>query len=311
MRRKPEVTTAFFVPQSRESLLFKLIQQKETKLGEELGWKVKILEAPGLPILNKLTKKFPLAEGCPKGKKCILCDNKGITCATEGIVYRVYCESCKRSQQSQDKLLPTYVGESSRPWRERTFEHMNGINLLKTDSVFVQHWMEVHGTQTTCPKFKFKIVQSYPDALRHQICEALYIMKEGTLNRKQEFISNEICSLEPVIHSKDLEADWREESIRRKRCKEDMNKFCAVMNEVKKSAVQNKKNKACPNKATPSPECDFKVLNKLLDVDEHDFECYRFTKSSKRELESNSYSTPRKRLRAMETSTPKTLRGNY
>ena len=92
--------------------------------------------------------------------------------------------------------IPTYVGETSRPWRERILEHVDGILKISPSSTFVQHWMEEHPTNVQCPEFKFDIVESYGDPLRRQICEALNIKKIGTLNRKNEFNVNELCSFE-------------------------------------------------------------------------------------------------------------------
>ena len=75
-------------------------------------------------------------------------------------------------------------------------EHVDGMGKVSPTSAFVQHWTEVHSTSTKCPTFKFEIIESYGDPLRRQICEALNIRLVGTLNRKTEINTNELCRFE-------------------------------------------------------------------------------------------------------------------
>ena len=70
---KTVCTTTLFVPPSVGSCLVKLIKEKEQTLREKAGWSVKILEAPGVPLLTRFISKFPIGDGCPRGKRCILC----------------------------------------------------------------------------------------------------------------------------------------------------------------------------------------------------------------------------------------------
>ena len=303
MNKKVKSTTTLFVPPSVGSILFKLIKEKEDILCDQAGWSVKILEAPGIPLLTKFMSKFPISEGCPRGKSCILCENNGIKCSVKGVIYRATCSECKakfgrgvtgdggidyspmggggmqvtpsqspipadgsnhaeaertevgdrgidyspmgwggmKETPSQFPIpdedqyqIPTYVGETSRPWRERILEHVDGILKISPSSTFVQHWMEEHPTNVQCPEFKFDIVESYGDPLRRQICEALNIKKIGTLNRKNEFNVNELCSFEMPEKMVDQERRWRDEFDRRKKIRNDIKNFCDVMSNIKK-----------------------------------------------------------------------------
>ena len=89
-----------------------------------------------------------------------------------------------------------YVGETSRPIRERVLEHENNKLNWSKKSFQLAHRMEKHPTDLECPRFKFVVIGQYKDALRRQLGEALHIMDSGNLNRKMEFNQNEICRLE-------------------------------------------------------------------------------------------------------------------
>ena len=86
-----------------------------------------------------------------------------------------------------------------------------------------------------CPEFKFKILASYDDPLRRQLNEALNIGWIGTLNRKDEMNSNEICQLQPSINAWANENEWKKSTESRKLLKEKLNNFCGVMTSIKKS----------------------------------------------------------------------------
>ena len=294
-----ETTTTFFVPPSAKSLLFKLVVEKERLLRKKFGWWVKILEAPGSPLLSRFASKFPISEGCPRGDNCILCEGKGVKCSVKSVVYQATCRKClhviagvnDEHQLSEGTItLPIYVGETSRPWRERVLEHCDGMLNCKASSVFVEHWMEHHGLDTICPEFKFEIVSTYPDPLRRQLSEALNIQDRGTMNRKLEYNKNEICRLEATMKTKDQEKLWREEFDNRKLLREKLNNFCNVMSTVNKTPVADLKVKLCDSNEI-STSCD---LN---------HSCSRY--------QVQLDSPVRKKIRIMETSTPLSNREAY
>ena len=315
---RQQVATVFFVPQSSKSLLFKLIKERENSIKFKFNWGVKILEAAGTPLLNKFICKSPIDQGCPRGDECRLCGNKGIKCSVKSVIYKATCKKCKITgmgsagvqgdvHHSENNSLKTedndsnkagagedcssiYVGETSRPWRERIREHIEGMNKIKPNSVFVEHWMKKHPLDSTCPEFEFTIVTSYKDALRRQIGEALYILAEGNLNRKTEFNLNELCRMEPRHHTKDVEENWRNEFEERRITKEHLKNFCQIMNNVQKNCIKNEK-----------VQSSSKIRSSF----------YR-SKNPKRSGNSNFQEGPsQKRARKMETSTPLSKMTSY
>ena len=170
-----KITTVFFVPQSRKSWLFKEVRQVEDLLKKDCSWGVKVLEQPGSPLLNQFFKKFPIIHGCPRADECCICGNEGLKCSPKSVVYSGTCMQCKDTGGDSEQVLndslkdlnhgegckAVYIGETSRPWRDRICEHLDKARNLKTDSVIVQHWAEHHGTQITCPAFEFKILNKF------------------------------------------------------------------------------------------------------------------------------------------------------
>ena len=89
----------------------------------------------------------------------------------------------------------SYIGETSRPWRDRVHEHMLCLRRGSPKSFITAHWMEAHTLSLEAPEFKWEVVDSYPDALIRQVTEGLYILETGVLNKRQEFQQNIICRM--------------------------------------------------------------------------------------------------------------------
>ena len=117
-----------------------------------MDWTIKILELPGIPLLNSFIYKFPISDGCPKGELCSLCSNDCVKCSVKRAVYRAFCIKCQveitgdRGYVTGMKI-PTYIGETSRPVRERVSEHWKYLKNWNKDSVMIQHWMRCHSTE--------------------------------------------------------------------------------------------------------------------------------------------------------------------
>ena len=217
---------AMFVPQSKDSRLMIKVQEAEEKIKRDMLWNVKILEQSGIPLSLSFIPKFPLQAGCPRGNKCVLCGNSGIRCSAKSVVYQASCKWCddviaeqggltsddsdnagenihmpNHEEEKKLRKRQCYIGETSRPFRERVCEHMDNLRNGATNSFIIQHWMEMHQDSTTAPEFKWSILDSYKDALRRQLCEGLYILESGSLNRKHEFNRNLICRMEATLDS--------------------------------------------------------------------------------------------------------------
>ena len=79
----------------------------------------------------------------------------------------------------------------------RAAEHLNNLTQFKLDSFMLGHWLDQHPTDAIPPKFKFKIVSKHFDPLSRQIKEAVMISNQVLLNKRNEFIQNEIIKMQP------------------------------------------------------------------------------------------------------------------
>ena len=228
-----KTTTVMFVPSSKGSRLLKGVKAVEEKISESSNWKVKIIEQPGTPLLLCLSHKFPMEEGCCRGEMCPLCENDGLKCAPKGIVYSAICVKCNSNDQC-DRRDFTYVGETSRPWRDRIKEHTENADNWKPKSFIIDHWMSQHPTDTVRPEFKFKILSAYPEALRRQLSEGLYILERGGLNRRNEFNQNNLCRLQAQQSSEELENCASNILKEKKMFTENITNFIEVMRAVHK-----------------------------------------------------------------------------
>ena len=235
-----ETLCAMFVPPSIESKLTEKIISVEEKLRDKLQWKVKVLEQSGIPLAMTFIPKFELLNGCPKGDGCMIRECGGIKCAQRRVVYRAVCRECKKMGAAAES---TYIGETCRPLRERAAEHRKNILMGDPKSFQLIHWMEQHGTSTTLPEFEFKVLASFGDALRRQLCEGLQILHSGTLNRKVEFNSNVISRLE-VPDANIYHESWLREKLEDSaslKCK--IGSFISVMSNVIAEWPESKENK--------------------------------------------------------------------
>ena len=94
-------------------------------------------------------------------------------CAPRWVIYSDVCTDCKKSGNDG---VSTYIGKTNAD--PRSFQ--------------LAHFMESNWTRVTLPEFEFKVIASYEDALRRQLCKELQILQSGTLNRKLEFNNNVI-----------------------------------------------------------------------------------------------------------------------
>ena len=233
--KAPDTTSTIFIPQSEGSNSFKNIVETERKVSQKVNWSVKVIEQPGIPLLHSFTSKFPIEKGCPRGDRCCLCENNGIGCTMKSVVYSAVCKLCcpeGGTVNENVKFNATYIGETSRPWRERIIEHKENASKWKPCSFILEHWMRVHSTDTQMPEFRFKIVESYKDPLRRQLSEALHILDTGGLNKRMEFNANFICRLESKKTPTEMENEARVLMSSKKLYSVHMSDFINVMSAV-------------------------------------------------------------------------------
>ena len=131
-----------------------------------------------------------------------------------------------------------YIGETSRPWRERVHEHLQNLKNGSTKSFVLSHWMESHSSSLEPPKFKWEVIESFGDALRRQLGEGLLILQSGVLNKRVEFNNNLICRMSAttvggVVTEKELQDEIekkRDYTCRLKKFIKHMSKISPVLN---------------------------------------------------------------------------------
>ena len=136
------------------------------------------------------------------------------------------------SRPKPHKKEYTYIGETGRALRTRVREHMRNLHNLSPRSFQIDHWMEHHSWSMTPPEFKFKIVNKFSDALSRQLCEALWIVEEGGLNKRHEFRINELCRMDKKLSDKEKEAMVKREKLEEKEREQKINSFIAVIKRV-------------------------------------------------------------------------------
>ena len=165
---------------------------------------------------------------------------------------------------------------------------MRNLKKGSIKSFIISHWMDAHESSNDPPEFEWKIVESYSDALRRQLCEGLYILEEGALNRKNEFNNNMICRMRAMLKDTMSEKELQKELEARKEYNDRLRSF--VVKKSKKSSVFDCKGLSSSRR------------NKLqsLPQDSNDPLCCRYS------IDQYLVSLPlkRKRKKNMETSTP-------
>ena len=186
---------------------------------------------------------------------------------------RVVVEDGEVVSVSQEpvQMTASYVGETARPWRERVREHQLNLKNGNPKSFIISHWLEAHPTSVEAPEFEWKIVDSYSDALRRQLCEGLHILETGSLNKRLEFHNNIICRMRVSSSSSDMtEKELQMELEKKRDFSARIKKFISVMAnlstaiEIKK---QNSDEQLVPNQIFCSRSIKTYLKRKRSDMD--------------------------------------------
>ena len=162
---------------------------------------------------------------------CVTCcqdDPVKMDCFKRSIVYESSCELCHpggTKEKDGGKMIRSgkgcYTGESSRSMYERTREHADDARRMERDSHQVKHWFLEHPGEADPPKFRFRVIGSFKDAMSRQVKEAIRIQnRPGSLNSKGEFGGGVITRL--VVEKSDFEQKKQEIGRRRKQEDEDL-----------------------------------------------------------------------------------------
>ena len=269
---KDKVTSVMFVPHTVNSSLAKTLQEKEIKLKEITGDKIKIVERSGNKLEDLLTRNNPW-KGKDCGRpNCLLCTTKTITgknlsqdCSKRNILYEIKCLTCekkimeeieaatedeeKRKELKECANIPTYIGESSRSAYERGFEHLEKLTSLNSKSQMLRHVVDKHENENVEKvQWGMRIIKYMKSAFERQIEEAVTIerkAKEGEiLNSKCEYNQTTLPRLITRIGDREAEIKEFEKEIRKeKEYEEKMEEKIRIMRKDRnKERLRTEKN---------------------------------------------------------------------
>ena len=219
-----KIISVMFVPCTHGGELARRLREAETELGNQTGFKIKIVERSGTRIVDILHKANPWQGADCQRPRCLICSTKqktekdlGQDCSLRNIVYETWCLTCekrniekimkeeedfdyeneKEREEERKRRLGNikkykYIGESSRSAYERGIEHQNDWENLKDDSHMVKHYIECHEEEEMEEMiFGMRIVKAHKTAFTRQISESVIIQSEKQkhvlLNLKSEY----------------------------------------------------------------------------------------------------------------------------
>ena len=103
----------------------------------------------------------------PEDSKCYQCDK---TCMTKNICYQLKCNICQQ----------TYIGETGRFKRSRTWEHYKAVRDKKNTTAMGKHYLEEH-PDIPCPSnpFKLTVRKRCKDFVDRQLWQSVLIKREN------------------------------------------------------------------------------------------------------------------------------------
>ena len=237
--KKRQTKTVIFVPHTNNSELAVALREKEGRLEEITGDRIKIVERGGQKLENVLTGSDPW-KGLDCGRKnCFLCITKSRMekksnrdCTKRNILYEIRCLTCEekakpstedpeREEEREDFKTPVYIGESSRSAYERGFEHLNNYTSLNSKSQMLKHAVEDHSEmELDDVKWGMFILEYKRTSFERQIGEAVKIKEAASrtkiLNSRSEWNQSSLPSLVMNINNKEqalreIQKEMREE----------------------------------------------------------------------------------------------------
>ena len=135
---------------------------------------------------NILVKKNPFPDEVCERKKCVLCNtdskNFRIPCSTNGVGYRLICETCEARG-----LLKVYEGETARSARTRGAEHLSQFKNERGDSALHKHRVSDHEGEeiklvraALCRRSDYSTCHYFSLSLLLLLTPLLFYQKEGS-----------------------------------------------------------------------------------------------------------------------------------
>ena len=231
-----------FVPRTRGGTLASMIREKEYKLEELTGYRIKVVEKSGMMILRTLHQTNPWGDEDCEREDCLLCESKvgedaqRKSCKKRNLVYETSCILC-----SQEGKVVRYLGETARSAYERGREHSKAYTNLALDSQMLKHKILYHREEEKEVKFTMKVLEFHQSSFDRQIHEAVAIemaKERGEIlcNSKGEYnrcvlprltalngSSKNNESSDPLSEEEveKLIQQMRKEARKRRRCKEE------------------------------------------------------------------------------------------
>ena len=238
-------STIMFVPWTKQGKLVGELKKHEDRISRITGFRIKFIEEGGTPIWRQFSTKLRGGEAFGRGG-CYTCrqdDDSKVNCYTRSTVYESSCLLCHPGGK-KDKMGSTmveqggglYIGETSRSLYERVGEHFEDANKLERESHMVKHWFLHHQEETKAPKFKFRILGQYRDAMTRQIKEALRVQnRPGNLNSKGEFGGQTIPRL--VVEQSEYEKR-KDDILKNRQNEEEDSKWAEFMEGKEDKSVE-------------------------------------------------------------------------
>ena len=212
---KNNVISVMFVPYTVGGELARRLREEESKLEDQTGYRIKIVERTGSRLVDLLHRSNPWqGEDCRR-PGCLLCTTKTKTgkyldqdCTKRCLVYETWCLTCERREEEKINMeeedeqirkekkkairLHMYVGESSRSIYERGLEHIRDCQELKKESHMIKHYFDHHEEEELEDmEFGMRIARTTRTAFNRQILESVLIQsrktKHNILNSKSEY----------------------------------------------------------------------------------------------------------------------------
>ena len=137
-----------------------------SKLNIRVAWQ------SGPTIKDRLVRSALEPPSCRGKSRCHACPNGVIgKCHIRNVVYKISCKNCKNKPYF-------YIGETSRPVRERFKEHLSDARLRRLGTGLGEHVLDNHiglGNKEINTNFKLEIMSRNRDVADNKIDESIKI----------------------------------------------------------------------------------------------------------------------------------------